>query len=215
MYLFFFTECCPSIPLQSSKRCAVIGGSGFLGRHLVEKLLDKGYTVSVFDIRQSYELPGVTFHQGDLCDKQVSLSVCEGSVHWAGWGQVYDLLMVYGLCASCVHVRLVFVCVCLHLDIIVCGPVPGSTKSPPRCLPGVPLCLSSPSQWWQGSVPESQHPGDTGCPTGLHWGWSTGRGQYRVTIKQIGLSYNMLQRQTKFNERNALLKYLYILHNWM
>ncbi|KAM6976441.1 sterol-4-alpha-carboxylate 3-dehydrogenase, decarboxylating [Aplochiton taeniatus] len=58
----------------SSKRCAVIGGSGFLGRHLVEKLLEKGYAVSVFDIRQSYELPGVTFHQGDLCDKQALLS---------------------------------------------------------------------------------------------------------------------------------------------
>ncbi|KAM4732358.1 LOW QUALITY PROTEIN: sterol-4-alpha-carboxylate 3-dehydrogenase, decarboxylating [Anableps anableps] len=58
----------------SSKRCAVIGGSGFLGRHLVEKLLVRGYSVSVFDIRQSYELPGVTFHQGDLCDKQALLS---------------------------------------------------------------------------------------------------------------------------------------------
>ncbi|XP_027864747.1 sterol-4-alpha-carboxylate 3-dehydrogenase, decarboxylating [Xiphophorus couchianus] len=57
-----------------SKRCAVIGGSGFLGRHLVEKLLDRGYSVSLFDIRQSYELPGVTFHQGDLCDKQALLS---------------------------------------------------------------------------------------------------------------------------------------------
>lgn len=62
----------------SSKRCAVIGGSGFLGRHLVEKLLDKGYTVSVFDIRQSYELPGVTFHQGDLCDKQSLLTALHG-----------------------------------------------------------------------------------------------------------------------------------------
>lgn len=59
--------------LQSNKRCAVIGGSGFLGRHLVEKLLERGYSVCVFDIRQSYELPGVTFHQGDLCDKQVRL----------------------------------------------------------------------------------------------------------------------------------------------
>ncbi|XP_076018820.1 sterol-4-alpha-carboxylate 3-dehydrogenase, decarboxylating [Genypterus blacodes] len=54
----------------ANKRCAVIGGSGFLGRHLVEKLMDRGYSVSVFDIRQSYELPGVTFHQGDLCNKQ-------------------------------------------------------------------------------------------------------------------------------------------------
>ncbi|XP_024909777.1 sterol-4-alpha-carboxylate 3-dehydrogenase, decarboxylating-like [Cynoglossus semilaevis] len=55
----------------SNKRCTVIGGSGFLGRHLVEKLLERGYSVSVFDIRQSYELPGVTFYQGDLCDKRV------------------------------------------------------------------------------------------------------------------------------------------------
>lgn len=59
--------------LQSSKRCAVIGGSGFLGRHLVERLVDRGYTVNVFDIRQAYELPGVTFHQGDLCDRQVGI----------------------------------------------------------------------------------------------------------------------------------------------
>lgn len=67
---------------QSNKRCAVVGGSGFLGRHLVEKLLDRGYSVSVFDIRQSYELPGVTFHQGDLCDKQVRLSVRFKAQKW-------------------------------------------------------------------------------------------------------------------------------------
>ncbi|KAK7922904.1 hypothetical protein WMY93_009806 [Mugilogobius chulae] len=58
----------------SNKRCLVIGGSGFLGGHLVEKLLDRGYGVSVFDIRQNYELPNVTFHQGDLCNKQALLS---------------------------------------------------------------------------------------------------------------------------------------------
>ncbi|XP_037118055.1 sterol-4-alpha-carboxylate 3-dehydrogenase, decarboxylating [Syngnathus acus] len=57
----------------SSKRCAVIGGSGFLGRHLVEKLLERGYTVAVFDIRQNFEIPGVSFHQGDLCDLQALL----------------------------------------------------------------------------------------------------------------------------------------------
>ncbi|KAM6923619.1 sterol-4-alpha-carboxylate 3-dehydrogenase, decarboxylating [Xenentodon cancila] len=59
----------------SSKRCAVIGGSGFLGRHLVEKLLDRGYSVCVFDVRQSCEPPGVAFHQGDLCDKRALLPV--------------------------------------------------------------------------------------------------------------------------------------------
>lgn len=37
----------------------------------MEKLLDRGYSVSVFDICQNFELPGVAFHQGDLCDKQV------------------------------------------------------------------------------------------------------------------------------------------------
>nr|XP_061783643.1 sterol-4-alpha-carboxylate 3-dehydrogenase, decarboxylating-like [Nerophis lumbriciformis] len=63
----------------SNKRCAVIGGSGFLGRHLVEKLLDRGYTVAVFDIRQSFELPGVTFHQGDLCDMEALLPALNGA----------------------------------------------------------------------------------------------------------------------------------------
>ncbi|KAF3838161.1 hypothetical protein F7725_009929 [Dissostichus mawsoni] len=63
----------PQYGNSCSTACAVIGGSGFLGRHLVEKLLDRGYSVSVFDIRQSYELPGVAFHLGDLCDKQALL----------------------------------------------------------------------------------------------------------------------------------------------
>lgn len=58
----------------SNKRCTVIGGSGFLGRHLVERLVDRGYAVAVFDIRQTYELPGVSFHQGDLCDKHALLA---------------------------------------------------------------------------------------------------------------------------------------------
>lgn len=44
-----------------------------MGRHLTEKLVERGYSVSVFDIRQNYELPGVTFHQGDLCEKQALL----------------------------------------------------------------------------------------------------------------------------------------------
>ncbi|XP_056142799.1 sterol-4-alpha-carboxylate 3-dehydrogenase, decarboxylating isoform X2 [Lampris incognitus] len=68
----------------SSKRCAVIGGSGFLGRHLVEKLLDRGYSVSVFDIRQNYELPGLTFYQGDLCDKQKLVLTSSASVVFEG-----------------------------------------------------------------------------------------------------------------------------------
>ncbi|XP_059372797.1 sterol-4-alpha-carboxylate 3-dehydrogenase, decarboxylating-like [Carassius carassius] len=76
-----YTDCCrelrdPHMATRmraSSKRCAVIGGSGFLGRHLVERLVDRGYTVNVFDIRQAYDLPGVVFHRGDLCDRQAVL----------------------------------------------------------------------------------------------------------------------------------------------
>lgn len=62
----------------------MIGGSGFLGRHLVETLVDRGYSVSVFDIRQSYELPGLTFHLGDLCDRQVRPATPAGLLHSVG-----------------------------------------------------------------------------------------------------------------------------------
>lgn len=47
----------------------------------MEQLLVRGYLVSVFDIQQSYELPGVTFHLGDLCNKQVSLSTCKSTLN--------------------------------------------------------------------------------------------------------------------------------------
>ncbi|KAI0050420.1 C-3 sterol dehydrogenase [Auriscalpium vulgare] len=49
----------------------VIGGSGFLGRHIVEALLARGDVVSVFDIMQRYD--DVPFYMGDISDEtQVS-----------------------------------------------------------------------------------------------------------------------------------------------
>ncbi|KAG2464355.1 NSDHL protein, partial [Polypterus senegalus] len=53
-----------------SKKCAVIGGSGFLGQHLVESLLEKGYSVNVFDIHKGIQNDRVHFFQGDLCNVQ-------------------------------------------------------------------------------------------------------------------------------------------------
>ncbi|CAL1530907.1 unnamed protein product [Lymnaea stagnalis] len=52
---------------MKGKRCLVIGGCGFLGRHLCEVLLEKGWTVQVFDIRTTFEDPRIKFFIGDLC----------------------------------------------------------------------------------------------------------------------------------------------------
>ena len=45
----------------------VIGGNGFLGRHIVQQLLDRGDIVSVFDIVTRYK--DVSFYSGDITDK--------------------------------------------------------------------------------------------------------------------------------------------------
>ena len=43
----------------------VIGGSGFLGRHIVQKLTQRGYAVAVFDIVQRHH--DAPFFSGDIC----------------------------------------------------------------------------------------------------------------------------------------------------
>ncbi|KAF8908903.1 C-3 sterol dehydrogenase [Gymnopilus junonius] len=46
----------------------VIGGNGFLGRHIVQQLLDRGDLVSVFDIVERYN--DVQFYAGDITDQE-------------------------------------------------------------------------------------------------------------------------------------------------
>lgn len=64
----FWTSC---HLFPQAKKCTVIGGSGFLGQHMVEQLLARGYAVNVFDIRQGFDNPQVQFFIGDLCSQQV------------------------------------------------------------------------------------------------------------------------------------------------
>ena len=46
----------------------VIGGNGFLGRHIVLQLLERGDIVSAFDIVERYN--DVQFYSGDISDKE-------------------------------------------------------------------------------------------------------------------------------------------------
>lgn len=46
----------------------VVGGNGFLGRHIVQQLLERGDIVSVFDIVERYN--DVAFYSGDISDQE-------------------------------------------------------------------------------------------------------------------------------------------------
>jgi NAD(P)-dependent dehydrogenase (short-subunit alcohol dehydrogenase family) len=46
----------------------VIGGNGFLGRHIVQQLLERGDIVSSFDIVERYN--DVQFYSGDISDQE-------------------------------------------------------------------------------------------------------------------------------------------------
>ncbi len=67
----------------------VIGGSGFIGSHVVDKLLAHGHSVRVFDRqpeRFRAPLPGVDYHIGDYADRTALVEAL------AGVDAVYHLL---------------------------------------------------------------------------------------------------------------------------
>jgi nucleoside-diphosphate-sugar epimerase len=73
---------------SSKQRCLVTGGSGFLGRHLVQQLADSGkYDVTVFDIRKPEEgaREDVTYIVGDLRKQEEVDKACAGGPARLTW----------------------------------------------------------------------------------------------------------------------------------
>ena len=48
----------------------VIGGCGFLGRHIVEALVARGIPVAVFDLVQRHFDTNIQFFTGDIADEE-------------------------------------------------------------------------------------------------------------------------------------------------
>ncbi|KAF8067968.1 hypothetical protein FPV67DRAFT_1416543 [Lyophyllum atratum] len=61
--------------VRSKEVYLVVGGSGLLGRHIVERLRDRGDSVAVLDLVQRYDSDDIPFYSGDIAEEGVVLSV--------------------------------------------------------------------------------------------------------------------------------------------
>ena len=68
-----------STPLPDIKHCLVTGGAGFLGSNIAKSLLEKGYSVTIFDIQApKFTHDSMTHVVGDLRDHEKVSAALEG-----------------------------------------------------------------------------------------------------------------------------------------
>jgi len=63
----------------------VTGGSGFIGREIVQALIKKGFQVNVLDLF-NVDIPGITFFQGSVLDQEIiskAMHNCQYVIHMA------------------------------------------------------------------------------------------------------------------------------------
>lgn len=89
-----------NVTFEKDSLFLVTGGAGFIGSNLCEAILKLGYRVRCLDNlsngkRSNLDLfighPNFTFFEGDVCDLDTCMKVCEGVdfvLHQAAWGSV-------------------------------------------------------------------------------------------------------------------------------
>ena len=78
--------------MKNKIKVLVTGSSGFLGRHIVDSIISKGYEVVTFDLVESkYHKKSTNFHYGDILDyKSIDKAIegCDFVYHFAGQADI-------------------------------------------------------------------------------------------------------------------------------